>query len=149
MSQVRREVGVEAPPETVFSLLTDLSRLPDWSTVTLETHAPVPSPLKKGDTFRQTMRILGRRIETEWLVTELDPPHQVAYQATGPAGAQLEMRQTVKDAGDGSTVAFDVEYQLPGGFIGDLAELIAGRRNEREVEHSMQNLKDLAEHQAG
>lgn len=145
MSQVRREIEIDASAETVFGLLTDLSRLPDWSTITLEAHDPTPSPLKKGDTFRQTLRILGRRMETEWLVTELDAPHHVAYQATGPAGAQLEMRQTVKATGAGSTVAFDVEYQLPGGFIGDLAEFIAGRRNEREVEHSMQNLKDLAE----
>ena len=149
MSQVRREIEIGASPETVFSLLTDLSRLPDWSTITLETHDPTPSPLGKGDTFRQTLRILGRRMETEWLVTELDNPHHVAYQATGPAGAQLEMRQTVKGTGAGSTVAFDAEYRLPGGFIGDLAELIAGRRNEREVEHSMQNLKDLAELHAG
>ena len=149
MSQVRKELGIDATPESVFALLTDLSRLPDWSTVTLETHDPTPGPMRKGDTFKQTLRILGRKLETEWLVTELDAPHQVAYQATGPAGAQLEMRQTVKDAGGGSTVAFDVEYQLPGGFIGDLAEFIAGRRNEREVEHSMQNLKDLAEHHNG
>ena len=149
MSQVRREVEIDASTETVFALLTDLSRLPDWSTITLETHDPTSSPLKKGDRFNQTLRILGRRMETEWLVTELDAPHQVAYQATGPGGAQLEMRQTVKDAVAGSTVAFDVEYRLPGGFIGDLAELIAGRRNEREIEHSMQNLKDLAELNAG
>ena len=149
MSQVRREIDIDASAETVFSLLTDLSRLSDWSTITLETHDPPPGRLKKGDAFNQTLRILGRRMETEWLVTELDAPHRVAYQATGPAGARLEMRQTVKGAGPGSTVAFEVEYQLPGGFLGDLAEFIAGRRNEREVEHSMQNLKDLAELHTG
>lgn len=149
MSQVRKELAIDASAETVFSLLTDLSRLPDWSTITLETHDPTSGPLKKGDTFRQTLRVLGRKMETEWRVTELDVPRHVAYQATGPAGAQLEMRQTVKDVEGGATVAFDVEYQLPGGLIGDLAERITGRRNEREVEHSMQNLKDLAEHHIG
>ena len=148
MSQIRRALEIGADPEAIFSLLTDVDRLPDWSTITIKTHDPTPGPLKEGDTFTQTLRVLGRNLETDWRVTELEAPHHVAYEATGPAGAQLKMRQTVQEAEGGSTVSFDLEYQLPGGFVGDLADLVAGRRNERELEHSMHNLKDLAEHSA-
>ena len=84
-------------------------------------------------------------METEWRVTELDAPRHVAYEATGPAGARMNMRQTVQDGHAGSSLSFEVDYELPGGLIGDLADFVAGRRNERELEHSMQNLKDLAE----
>ena len=145
MNQIRRELDIAASPETIFSLLTDVDRLPDWSTITVETRDPSPGRLKEGDTFTQTLRVLGRTLETDWRVTELEAPRGVAYAATGPAGARLRMRQAVRAHEGGSTVTFDVEYELPGGFLGDLAELVAGRRNERELEHSMQNLKDLAE----
>ena len=148
MNQVRKQIDVAVPPTAVFALLVDLGRLPDWSTITAQTRDAPSGPLKTGDTFAQTLRVLGRSLETNWRVTELEDPHHVAYEATGPAGAQLRMRQTVEATAGGSTVAFDVEYQLPGGFIGDLAEFVAGRRNEREVEHSLENLKDLAEHEA-
>ena len=111
----------------------------------METHDPSPGRLKKGDTFAQTLRVLGRTFQSDWRVIELENPRRIAYEATGPAGAQLRMRQAVQAREAGSTATFDVEYELPGGFLGDLAELVAGRRNERELEHSMHNLKDLAE----
>lgn len=145
MNQIRRELDIAASPETIFALLTDVDRLPDWSTITLETHDPSPGRLKKGDTFTQTLRVLGRTFQSDWRVIELDAPRRIAYEATGPAGAQLRMRQAVRAREAGSTITFDVEYELPGGFLGDLAELVAGPRNERELEHSMHNLKDLAE----
>ena len=145
MSQIRKELEIAARPETVFAVLTDVSRLPDWSTITLKTHDPTPGKLKKDETFRQTLRVLGRSIETDWTVTELDSPRRVAYEASGPAGAQLKMRQTIEGGEGRSIVTFDLEYELPGGFIGDIADFVVGRRNERELEHSMQNLKDLVE----
>ena len=145
MTAIRREIEIAATPTAVFALLVDLDRLPDWSTITSQTHDRPSGPLKTGDTFAQTLRVLGRAMESEWRVTELHAPFRVAYEATGPLGARMKMRQTVQDAHAGSSVAFEVDYELPGGLIGDLADFVAGERNERELEHSMQNLKDLAE----
>jgi glucose/arabinose dehydrogenase len=43
-------------------------------------------------------------------------------------------------------VELSVDYDLPGGLLGDLLDrLYVERRNEREAEHSLQNLKDLVE----
>ncbi len=145
MTQIRKTTEVDAAQDHVFSLLTDLDRLPDWSTITVATHDAPSQPLRTGDTFRQSLRIVGRSIDTDWTVTELDRPRHVAYEAKGPAGAWLRMAQTVESTGDGSTVSFEVDYELPGGVIGDLASSLAERRNEREVEHSLHNLKELAE----
>jgi hypothetical protein len=55
------------------------------------------------------------------------------------------MAQT-DSTGDGSTVSFEVDYLLPGGVIGDLAFSLSERRDEREVEHFLHNLKEFAEH---
>jgi uncharacterized membrane protein len=146
MAQIRKTIEVDAAQDGIFSLLTDLDRLPDWSTITVATHDAPSQPLHTGDTFRQSLRIIGRSIDTEWTVTELDRPRHVAYQATGPGGAWLRMAQTVESAGDGSTVTFEIDYEVPGGVLGDVVSSLAERRNEREVEHSLHNLKELAEH---
>jgi carbon monoxide dehydrogenase subunit G len=145
MAQIRKTIEVDAAQDGAFSLLTDLDRLPDWSTITVATHDGPDQPLHTGDTFRQSLRIIGRPIDTEWTVTELDRHRHVAYEATGPAGARLRMAQTVDSTGVGSTVSFEVDYELSGSVFGDLSSL-AERRNEREVEHSLHNLKELAEH---
>ena len=146
MTEIHKSTDVNASPEDVFTLLTDLDRLPDWSTITVATHGAPNQPISKGDTFRQTLRVIGRELDTEWTVTELDRPRHVAYEATGPAGTRLRMAQTVEASGDGSRVSFELDYDLPGGAVGGLASPVIERRSEREVEHSLHNLKDIVEH---
>lgn len=144
MTEIRKSTDVNASPEDVFSLLADLDRLPDWSTITVATHDAPDQPLAKGNTFRQTLRIMGRQLETDWTITELDRPRHVAYEANGPAGSRLRMAQTVQPSGDGARVSFEIDYDLPGGAVGGLASPVIERRSEREVEHDMHNLKDIA-----
>ena len=56
------------------------------------------------------------------------------------------MKQTVSAAGGGSRVALEIDYELPGGLIGQLIDraYVEGH-NEREAEQSLQNLKELLE----
>jgi carbon monoxide dehydrogenase subunit G len=147
MTEIRKSTDINASPDDVFTLLADLDRLPDWSTITVATHDAPDQPLSKGNTFRQTLRVMGRQLETDWTVTELDRPRHVAYEAKGPAGAAaLRMAQTVEPSGNGSQVSFELDYELTGGAVGGLAAPLIERRSEREVEHSLHNLKDMAEH---
>jgi uncharacterized membrane protein len=55
------------------------------------------------------------------------------------------MAQTVESASKCSRVSVEIDYELPGGTIGGVASSLMERRNEREVEHSLHNLADLAE----
>jgi uncharacterized protein YndB with AHSA1/START domain len=146
MAHIERSIEIEASPEAVFEVLTDLDRLPDWSTVTVKTHEVPDGELKVGSEFRQTLRVLGRDIDCDWRVTEADPPNRIAYEATAPGGGQLRMAQQVRGEGSRSRVELDLDYELPGGFAGELVDrTYAERRNEREAEHSLHNLKDLLE----
>jgi uncharacterized membrane protein len=90
--------------------------------------------------------VAGRNLECEWTVTELERPHRIAYQASAPGGGQLTMQQVVSPAGSGSRVELDLDYELPGSFLGDAIDrMFVERRNEREAEHSLHNLQDLLE----
>lgn len=61
----------------------------------------------------------------------------------------MTMRQRVVPVGAGSRVELELDYVLPGGFLGEaLDRAFVERRNEREAENSLQNLKDLCEGRA-
>ena len=147
MTRIERAIDIDRTPEEVFALLTDLDRLQEWATVAGDTRDVSSRPIRNGTTFTQVMRVLGRELETEWRVDELNAPHHVAYSATAPGGGELAMRQTVIAVDGRSRVELQIDYQLPGGFIGELIDraYVEGH-NEREAERSLQNLKGLLEH---
>ncbi len=146
MARIERHIEIDREPKEVFDVITDLDRLPAWATIVVETHDVPETPLRNGTTFRQTIRVAGRTLESEWRVAELEPSRHVAYEATAPGGGQLAMKQTVVPTDGGCRVELELDYELPGGVLGELANrAYLERRNEREAEHSLHNLKDLLE----
>jgi uncharacterized membrane protein len=56
------------------------------------------------------------------------------------------MKQTVVPTDSGCRVEVELDYELPGGLLGALADrAYLERRNEREAEDSLHNLKDMLE----
>lgn len=143
MAHIESHIDIAAVPEDVFAVLTDLDRLSEWATIVVDSREVSTRPLTEGCTFRQTLRILGQELDTEWQVTGL-AAGRVAYQATSAMGGRLEMTQTVKPHNGGSRVELDIDYDLPGGFLGALVDkAVVEAQNEREAERSLQNLKEL------
>ena len=146
MARIERQIEIARSPQHVFALLTDLDRLPEWATIVIDTREVSDQPLRKGCTFRQTLKLFGRELETEWRVEELAPPRHVAYAATAPGGGTLTMRQTVEPSDRGSRVALELDYELPGGWLGELLDRrVVEQHNEREADRSLQQLKHLLE----
>lgn len=146
MRRIERSIEIERPPEDVFAVLTDLDRLPEWATVVAKTRDVSELPLREGCTFRQTIRVLGRELESDWRVTELDPPRRVAYEARAPGGGVMLMSQTVSPAGAGSRVDLEIDYDVPGGLLGEIFDhLVLEEGNEREADASLRGLRTLLE----
>ncbi len=88
----------------------------------------------------------GVSLPTTWRCTECDPPRLVAYEAKSPGSGSLTMRQVVVPTDGGSRVELVVDCELPGAFLGELLDRVyVERRNERDAQHSLENLKDLLE----
>lgn len=148
MKRIERSVEIEVAPERVFDALVRWDGLTRWSTMTVS-HTGPGSCTGLGDTFEQTIRVAGVDLQTEWRVTEYQPPRAIAYHATGPGGSSMTMRQRVTGMPSGSRLDVEVDYELPGGVLGDVADLVyVHRRSEREAEHTLGNLKELLESQA-
>lgn len=151
MAKIDKSIEVGVAPDQVFEVLTDLRLLPVWSTITVETHGTPRQPIEEGDSFEQTLRVLGQNLHSTWQVTELDRPRRVAYTSEAPGGGMLRMAQTLQESSSGGTrVDVELDYELPGGLIGELFDsAYAERRNERELEHSLHNLRELLEARGG
>jgi uncharacterized protein YndB with AHSA1/START domain len=148
MNRIERSIHIDEAPGMVFRILTDLKLTPRWAVIAQDTYVrPEKMLTEAGQTFHWIIRIAGRDLETDWVVAEFEPPRLVTYEVTAPREGRLLMKQRVLDAGDGgSRVELEVEYDLPGGFIGEVLDrLLAERRNEEAVERSLHNLKDLVE----
>ncbi|MDP9019877.1 MAG: SRPBCC family protein [Actinomycetota bacterium] len=145
MAKINRSIEIRATPEAAFESLINWSALTQWSTVT-HSHDGPDLGSGVGDEFDQQVRIAGLPLRTHWRVVEFDRPWSLTYDVTAVGGGRMTLRQEVAPSGEGIRVEFDVDYDLPGAFLGEaLDRVYVQRRNEREVEHSLQNLKDLLE----
>ncbi len=148
MANIQRDIEIQASPEKVFEELINWLELSRWSTVTVE-HIGPDRATRVGEEFEQKIRVAGIPLQTQWRVIELDPPRLVAYDVTATGGGRMTMHQRVLPAGDTTRVELELDYDLPGGFLGEaLDRAFVERRNEREAEQSLQNLKDLCEGRA-
>ena len=146
MTRVERAIEIDSAPEDVFAVLTDLDRLPEWATIVVATRDVSRLPLAAGCTFRQTVRVLGQEIESEWHVLALEAPRLVSYEAQAPGGGRMAMTQRVLPSGRGSRVELEVDYELPGGIVGEIVDKVyMERHNEQEAERSLANLKEILE----
>ena len=146
LTRITTSIVIDRPPAVVFALLVDLDRLPEWVAIVVETTDAPDPPLRVGSTFRQVLSFASIRLASRWQVTACAPPHTIAYRARARFGGWLAMRQTVEPEGDGSRVVLVVEYRLPGGWLGALANsLYVARLNQRAADRSLRTLKRLLE----
>lgn len=150
MSRIERDIDIGRRPEEVFDALTDLNGLGRWAQMVIETRNVPDGPLRPGDTFEQTIRIAGVSLETDWRVVDVERPRLIRYECKGRPAGWLNMIQRVVPTNGGSRVELEIDYELPGGFLGEaLNKLYVERRNEREAESALLNLKELLEGQEG
>jgi hypothetical protein len=85
--ELRSEVWIDAPVETVWEVLTDTASYPDWNPLVRR----FDGPLEVGAVVRATFEPFpGLRLRNRIAVTALSPPHRVAW--AGRMGANRLLR---------------------------------------------------------
>ena len=146
MTRIERSMEIQRPPEEVFALLRDAGSLARWVTILVETrHAP-GRPIETGDEFEQTVRIMGAHLDSRWKVGGLETPREIRYDATVVVELPVSMIQRIRSSEGGSKVDLEVDYELPGGLVGDVLDrAFVKRRTQRDAERSLRRLKHLLE----
>ena len=146
MGHITRSTSVACPPERVFEVLANVERLPEFSAMTVDVRNGPGRPVQAGDRFDQVVKILGKELESEWRVVEVQPPSLLRFEGTATAGATATLTERLTPDGDGTRVELDVDYDLPLGVLGDAVDAVfLHSKNEEQAEEILSKLKGLCE----
>jgi uncharacterized protein YndB with AHSA1/START domain len=104
---------VDAPPDVVYRVVSDVTRMGEWSpqTVSCEWIEPSAAP-EEGARFRAHNRRGRMRWSNKPIVTVADPSHEFAFRRRA-SGSDVTWRYQLTPAGDGTDVTESFEVHRP------------------------------------
>jgi carbon monoxide dehydrogenase subunit G len=143
--RVERTTHIAAPPKDVYDVVMDPHKLRDWVTIHQRLEGSPRTPLQKGSELTQCLKLAGRTFKVHWDVVQNDPCEHVVWEGRGPLGSHAKVEYRF-DANEGGTnFSYVNEYDLPGGPVGRFAGRAVSRVTQKEVDGSLQRLKQLVE----
>ncbi len=139
MLKVELQTEVEAPPETVFDLLADHTKIPLWDPHMIEARLFTEGPIVKGSKGITIGVFRGKRIETEIYYDAYDRPKYVSGGTTGgPVKAKNTCEFIATEKGTKINWIMEVEFK---GFM-RLIEPFMKSTFIKQRKETMQALKD-------
>lgn len=138
-------MDIAAPPEAIYDVVTDASRLEDWVTIHEELVDAPHGSLKEGSELTQRLKLAGRCFTVHWTVIESDRPRRVVWKGRGPMRSKASVTYDLGPGGSGTHFSYSNEYDLPGGPLGKLAGPMVSRVTLGELERSLEKLRKLVE----
>jgi len=157
---VTAEIGIDAPPERVWDLVSEIALMAELSSELQEVTWLDEGPEMTGPAVGR--RFTGRNVhpamgewETVSTVTECDPPHRFAWAVGDPAQPSATWRFTLEPDGEGTRL--EQWYQMGPARSGlniaidampdKEAKIVFVRMREHEagMRHNLAEIKDRAE----
>jgi uncharacterized protein YndB with AHSA1/START domain len=134
-----QQAYIEAPPETVWELVGDPNRHPDWWPDVLEVEC---ADLREGCRYRGVVKGPFRASEHDLVIERLDTCQEVSISC---AGTGVTTRFVLTGAQGGTFV--EGHFAIEPNSIGTkVVAAVSGRRIMRSwLERSLENLKHVAE----
>lgn len=147
---LEHSVEIEASPDAVWALVSDVTRTPEWSPVVRRIEwLDGGDRARPGARFKGHNRFNGFRWSRECEVSEAEPGRVFAFSTFGKQGEeQTRWRYAIEPEADGSRVTLAYEIVTTPRWVRFLRKLPGGKStNERQarqnLEESLQRLRDL------
>ena len=141
MANVEKSITINAPAEKVFDYLNDPLAQLEWVPSIMEVKDVSGSGV--GRHFKWKYKMAGILLEGESTVTEYIPNKRIVTQSKG--GATSTWTFNLEPHNGETRVKLTIEYTIPVPVLGRLAEKIVLKRNEREADLAMTNIKEKME----
>ena len=145
MAQVSTVIQIDATPQEVWDVVTDLERTGEWVSIHHDFPEPPPNDLRSGSRFKQVLKVAGTKFLVQWTAAEVDAPRRLCWDGTGPAGTSARTGYTLEAAGDATRFSYENEFTLPAGKIGKAAARVVARQAQKRADESLAALKALVE----
>lgn len=137
MVKVEKTITINAAVEKVFAYMEDPMSNLEWLPSMLEVKDVTGQGV--GSHFRWAYKMAGVRLEGKTTVTELIPNERIVTQSKGGAVSTWTFAFEPHDGG--TKLNLVVEYTVPVPVLGKLAEALVLKRNERETDLAVANIK--------
>ena len=145
------EVAIAAPPESVYELLADITRMGEWSPECVRCRwIGAASAAVPGARFRGTSRNGWRRWSTVSTIVTADAGRRLAFDVSYFRLPVARWRYELRPDDRGGTVVTEAVDDRRGRLLRALSPMITGsrdrgRRNEETMRTTLERLKTAAE----
>ena len=141
MARIHKSVEIKAPIEKVYTYLDDPRKSPEWITNMIEVNDVKGSGT--GAQYKWAWKMAGMKFQGENTNIEDVPNKRIVVKSKGGIDStwdfKLDRHENV------TTLDLDVDYSIPVPVLGKLAENLILKRNDRDLDTAMMNLKDKLE----
>ena len=146
MSEVNSSIDIAAPPDRVWALAMDPTRLEDWVTIHRRLHEHSEGGPRRGYEMEQTLHLRGVNFKVRWELVRCEAPHHAEWHGRGPARSHAETEYRLSAHDHGTRFEYRNEFRAPLGALGAMASrAVVGGLPRREADASLQRLKALVE----
>jgi uncharacterized membrane protein len=141
MPRIHKHIEIKAPVREVFSYIENPKNDPDWMPSMIEVMDIHGSGA--GTNFKWSWKMAGFRFEGESTFVEDIPDKELVVKSKG--GIEATWTFKVEPRKDATSLDVDIDYSVPIPVLGKLAEKLLMKRNEREADLGLLNLKERLE----
>jgi uncharacterized protein YndB with AHSA1/START domain len=142
---INRDIWINKPVEDVFAYLDNPHNQPEF-TPSLAKISDVERLDNGGTRSRFTYKMVGVPLEGTVEATAYEKPHHIKFSMDGSLSGSIEWR--LEEEAGGTRFYYTATYELPSKLIETAASPIIKAYNARELDATLQNLKDRVEHMA-
>ena len=134
-------VVINQPINTVFDFVTNLDNNPKWQSGILELEMTSEGRFELGSTYRCVNRFMGKRLETEGIITDYVPDRTCSFRITsGSVTGESNFSFESVNGGTRFTTTADIELRH---F--NLGKIILKRKIYKQLKNDMLRLKKILE----
>ena len=141
MVKLSRSVIINGAVDKVFAYVAEPTNLAEWIPSIMEVTDVTGSGV--GQHYRWRYKMAGVPLKGETTVIEQIPNERRVTDSKG--GVISTWTLTFEPHDGGTKFGIDIEYTVPVPVLGKLAEKLVLKRNEREADMAMENVKEKME----
>lgn len=141
MPIIHKRIEIKAPVSKVYTYLDDPKNDPQWIANMSEVEDVIGSG--KGSHFKWTWNMAGFHLKGETTFVEDIPNQRIVVHSKG--GIESTWSFDLQEQENMTVINLDVDYTIPVPVLGKLAEKVLLKRNDRDTESALKNLKEKLE----